>query len=119
MDTQRSNCNEYKIQPYLENNFFTNDKQNLLYVLRSKCHPEKQNFKKMNRDNLLFSFGCLEIEDQDHLFTKCVKLGSTQTQPYEHIFYEVVQQKQTIQTFLKIEHKRKLMKERLLQSSIL
>ena len=113
------NYNEYKIQPYLENNLFTNEERNLLYALRSKCHPAKQNFKKMNRDNLLCSFGCLEIEDQNHLFNKCVRLGSTQTQPYENIFNEVVQQKQTIQTFLKIEHKRKVMKENLLQSSIL
>ena len=65
----------------------------------------------MNRDNLLCSFGCLEIEDKNHVFTKCVSLGSTQTQPYENIFNEVVQQKQTIQTFLKIEHQRKVMKD--------
>ena len=73
----------------------------------------------MNKDNLLCLFGCLEIEDQAHLFTKCVKLGSTQTQPYESIFNQVVQQKQTVQTFLKIEHKRKVMQEKLSQSSIL
>ena len=54
---------ELKIQPYLINTQFNKKERELLYSLRSKCHKSKFNFKKMNRNNLFCSFGCLKIED--------------------------------------------------------
>ena len=38
-----------KIQPYLKSKLFNNEERNLLYSLRSKCHPSKYNFKKMHK----------------------------------------------------------------------
>ena len=62
---------DLQIQPYLTSKLLNNDERNLLYSLRSMCHPAKQNFGKMNRNNLLCSFGCLQTEDQFHMFIQC------------------------------------------------
>ena len=37
------------IQPYLVSKVFTKNEKELLYVLRSKCHRSKFNFKKFNK----------------------------------------------------------------------
>ena len=39
---------ELKTHPYLTSKLFNNEKRNLLYSLRSKCHPAKNNCHKIN-----------------------------------------------------------------------
>ena len=63
--------NSLNIQPYLTSKLFTREERNLMYSLRSNCHPAKNNFKRMNKNNLLCSLGCQNIEDQVHIFTQC------------------------------------------------
>ena len=96
------------IQPYLTSKLFTREERNLMYSLRSNCHPAKNNFKRMNKNNLLCSLGCQNIEDQIHIFTQCPKIKVSQNDlNYENIFKDVTYQKETIELFLKVEKKRK------------
>ena len=60
-----------KIQDYLISPDFNPKERNLLYALRSRSHPAKLNYRKMNSSNLLCSLGCQEDEDQTHIFEKC------------------------------------------------
>ena len=91
---------DWKIQPYLTSQLFNNEERNLIYSLRSMCHPAKQNFHKMNKNNLLCSFGCTQIENQFHLFMQCPYL-KTPNQPicYENIFKNIEDQKEAIKVF--------------------
>ena len=66
----------FKIQPYLVSKTFNINERQLLYSLRSNCHKSKYNFKKMHRNQTLCSLGCPDIEDQEHIFTKCGQLKS-------------------------------------------
>ena len=99
---------DLKIQPYLTSQLFNNEERNLIYSLRSMCHPAKQNFHKMNKNNLLCSFGCPQIENQFHIFMHCPYL-KTPNQPicYENIFKNIEDQKQAIKVFLPKEKLRK------------
>ena len=100
--------NEYKIQPYLNSNMFNNEERKLLYSLRSRCHPAKLNFRKMNKNNLFCSLGCNELEDQIHIFEKCNKLKlDNKSPPYENIFMGINEQKKVITDMIQIEKKRK------------
>ena len=108
---------ELKIQKYLVSDKFTVKERNLLYSLRSRCHNSKNNFRKMNKNNLQCTFGCTSIEDQRHTFLICkeirsqVNVGNTQ---YENIFCDIDRQKEAIQIFIQIEDKRNQMKDKLL-----
>ena len=112
---------ELKIQPYLTSKLFNNNETSL----RSRCHESKLNFKNMYKQDLLCTFGCKVIEDQQHIFTSCDKIGSRlgiKTKPtikYEHIFGSMKEQKEAIQLFLRIEHVRIVMKDQLLPGGTL
>ena len=97
---------EFKTQPYLTSKLFNNEERNLLYSLRSKCHPAKNNFRKMNRNNLFCSLGCQNIEDQFHIFKNCPILSNCeQNPPLEFIFGDILKQKEAIDVFLPIDKK--------------
>ena len=96
------------IQPYLTSKLFTKEERNLMYSLRSNRHPAKNNFKRMNKNNLHCSLGCQSIEDNIHIFTQCPKMKVSQKDlNYKNISKDVTYQKETIELFLKVENQQK------------
>ena len=73
------------------------------------------NFKKLHRNYLVCIFGCSDVEDQNHIFTKCQPIRSelniTEAVKYEYIFGTVEEQQQVMPTIIKIEEARKHMKQ--------
>ena len=65
------------IQPYLVSKQFNQNERQLLYSLRSNCHKSKFNLQKLHRNNILCSLWCRDIDNQEHIFTKCKHLVST------------------------------------------
>ena len=72
--TKSIKYDKHIIQPYLTNNLFDKKDIKLLILLRSRCHPEKMNFEKLNKFNLSCSFNCKENETQEHVFEKCEEI---------------------------------------------
>ena len=101
---------EFRIQPYLKSKVLSQKEKKLLYLLRSQCHNSKYNFKKLNRNNLNCRFGCLEVENQTHTFTKCPYLFSDylnkQKTPYENIFGTISEQELLMSSYILIEQTR-------------
>ena len=98
---------KFVIQPYLTSTLFNSKERNLLYSLRSRCHPSKANFKKLFKSDLNCSFGCNSIEDQRHVFNRCVPVSaSNQHTRYEYIFSDIHTQKSAISIFSEIDEKR-------------
>ena len=124
-DLSKLNEVEYKsleIQPYLTNKMFNNEEINLLYSMRSRCHPSKLNFRKFHAKNLKCTFGCDSFEDQKHNFQSCnpilSQMKSKHNGKYEDIFGKVCEQKNAISEFIKIETVRKEMKEQILPGGV-
>ena len=93
---------ELKIQPYLKSLAINNKEKELLFNIRSKSHHSKDNFRKLYRNNLNCSLGCLQIEDQIHTFIDCTKLEKINTPVvYDHIFGTLVEQESTIKVFMR------------------
>ena len=69
----------------------------------------------MHRDNLKCVFGCLNIEDQNHIFTNCqpIKQNLNITTPvkYEDIFGSLDEQQEVLSTLMRIEETRVHMKQ--------
>ena len=61
---------QLELQPYLKSKQFSGKERKLLTLLRSRCHPAKNNFKKMYQHNIKCNFGCNEDEDQKHTFMR-------------------------------------------------
>ena len=78
-------------QVYLTSPIFNKQERKLLVSLRSKCHQSKENFKKLNKNNLKCRFGCDKNENQRHVFTKCDKFKDygTNNVSYEGIYGKV------------------------------
>ena len=99
-----------KIQSYLATKNINNKEKELLYNLRSTCHSSKNNFRKMNKNNLNCIFKCPQVEDQKHSFTNCTpilkNIENGYHTTYEDIFGTLTEQTNIIHTFLKIEEKR-------------
>ena len=95
-------------QPYLKSNTLKTTEKELLFNMRSKCHKSKINFKKLYKNNLQCSLGCLQPEDQRHIFTTCLKIPNHYSNTiYEDIFGTLAKQEQAIQIFNKIDISRK------------
>ena len=98
------------IQTYLVDKSFSQKERKLLYLLRSHCHKSKFNFKKLFKNEIFCRFGCSEIEDQIHTFTKCLPLNSisenTQKTPYSNIYGSSTEQKQILSVYVKIDNTR-------------
>ena len=76
--------------------------------MRSRCHSSKDNFKKLNKNNLQCSLGFSNIEDQRHTFTTCKQIPQNYNNGiYEHIFGTLTEQEQVIPIFAKIDFARK------------
>ena len=105
----------FKLQPYLATKTLNNKSKELLYNLRSKCHSSKNNFRKMNRNNLYCIFKCHQIEDQIHSFSHCPHslkgIDGADTAVYESIFGTLSEQVEVMTIFSKIENRRNHMKK--------
>lgn len=103
----------FSIQPYLKCSKFNRQERNLLYSLRARMHPAKNNFRKMYSQNLKCSLGCIADEDQRHIFENCAGLDSNiGTKMYDYIFEDSDKQKEAISTFIITEDRRRnLMKQ--------
>ena len=101
---------EFRIEPYLKSKVLSQKEKKLLYLLRSQCHNSKYNFTKLNRNNLNCRFGCPEVEDQIHTFTKCPYIFSEYLNkpktPYENIFGNINEQELSISSYILIEQTR-------------
>ena len=118
---RKLDCVKYdklQIQSYLTSSLLNNKEKSLLYCLRSHCHKSKQNFRKMHRNNTMCSFGCLEYEDQEHIFTKCrpilTQTGYVNNLSYQNIFGNLNDQLQVLPKFYQIEKTRLHMMEHLI-----
>ena len=95
-------------QPYLTTNTLKTAEKELLFNMRSKCHKSKINFKRLYKNNLQCSLGCVQPEDQRHTFTTCLKIPNNYPNAtYEDIFGTLANQEQAIQIFNKIDLSRK------------
>ena len=98
-----------ELKPYLKSNEFSGKERKLLTLLRSRCHPARNNFKKMYKNQIKCTFECNEDEDQEHIFMRCEPIKRKVTfkkVEYGDIFNETNKQKETIKHFLKIETER-------------
>ena len=99
------------MQPYIKSKQFSIKEKNLLFSLRSGCHPAKLNFKKMNKGNLMCSLKCENEESQTHIFESCKpildKLGVRSTPSFSKMFGTQNEQKQAITVFVAMEDIRK------------
>ena len=72
----------------------------------------------MHRNHTLCSLGCPDIEDQEHIFTKCGQLKAiSQSQPavsYSYIYDDITKQKEAILVFMRIDKTRLHIKKHLL-----
>ena len=84
-------------------------------LLRSKCHQAKDNFRKMNKNNLKCSLGCNSIETQNHIFEECpviinhIKLNNIIQ--IDKVYGSLEEQKSVIKILIQIEDTRKLLIE--------
>ena len=98
----------FYIQPYLKCPKFNNSERKLLYSLRSRMHPARNNFKKLHSSNLTCSLGCNSNEDQRHIFENCEVLKSNLSMNmYDYIFLDKEKQKEAISIFIILEERRK------------
>ena len=90
---------------------FNIDEMKLLYSLRSRSYPVKQNFEGIH-PNKNCRLGCPVFEDQDHVFSlKCPKIkkyfilqqSSGYNYKYDDIFGSLYEQKQAIIFLTKID----------------
>ena len=71
--SQKSKQNQlyYKslqLQPYQMKKYLAYKEIYLLYSPRTRAHPVKNNHRKMHNNQILFTFGCLRDENQQHIF---------------------------------------------------
>ena len=101
-----------KTQDYLKSQDFNPKERNLLYSLRSRSHPAKLKYRKMNSANLICSLGCQEEEDQIHILEKCRFLSTDGEQiRLKDIFENISKQKEAIEKILRIEAERLKLKQ--------
>ena len=101
---------QFELQPYLTTSLLTQSEKELLYLLRSKCHSSKNNFRKLHKNNTQCQFQCGTAEDQRHTFSKCKhlvnKINNSLLVQYEHIFGTLDEQIEVMKIFAKIEQLR-------------
>jgi hypothetical protein len=107
---------ELKMQSYLSTKALNNEEKELLFNLRSKCHSAKNNFRKMNRNNINCVLECPSIEDQRHVFLHCrpvLKLvNHNSISSYEDIFDTLQKQVNITKLFFQIEQTRNHIKKK-------
>ena len=112
-DKFKLNQLQYKklqLQPYLAKSGLSNKEINLLYSLQSRSHPAKSNYKKIHNNHLLCIFGCLNEENQQHIFESCQPLRDQlvlrEGVKINDIYGDLSHQKLAISSFIQIEEKR-------------
>ena len=96
-------------QTYLVNTMFNSEERNLLFALRARCYPVKENFKSINKQYMKCSFGCDNTESQEHVFSICPKLRNeplSETIDHNSVFESVDEQKAAIKVFTRIDKER-------------
>ena len=89
-----------ELKPYLKSNEFSGKERKLLTLLRSRCHPARNDFKKMYKNQIKCNFGCDEVEDQEHIFMRCepiIKNVTSKNVEYDDIFKDLDKQKEPIE----------------------
>jgi hypothetical protein len=94
------NYKKLTVQPYLIERRFSKEERKLLVLLRSRCFNAKDNFKKLWQGQLQCRLGCLDNEDQHHIFTQCIWLNPSTDIVYENIFKAANEQKEVIEVFI-------------------
>ena len=98
---------KFELQPYLTTEILTQKQKELLYLLRSKCHSSKMNFRKLHRANLTCIFQCPVNEDQRHAFSHCQSITNrikhSSLVQYEQIFGPLHEQIEAMKIYSKIE----------------
>ena len=105
---------KFELQKYLKSEVFSKEERELLVRLRSKCYNAKANFRKMHQNKTDCSFGCPEVEDQEHIFVNCQKFNKTHEVDFENIDKTVEKQKEVIEVFVNVDKERKHAMEALL-----
>ena len=99
--------NSFMCQPYLSCPEFGTKEIKLMGLLRSKCHPSKSNFKKMNQNRIQCSLGCSAEESQFHVFEECKpildKLGLNKKIRLDNIYGTLEEQKSILPILMQIE----------------
>jgi hypothetical protein len=92
---------------------FSNKEIKLLILLRSRCHPTKINFEKLNKFNLNCSLKCDIIESQEHIFENCnqitKKMKSNSNVDLKSIFSTAQYQKEIVIQIMEKENIRKVL----------
>ena len=108
---------QFELQPYFTHAKFGKKEIKLMCLLRSKTHPAKANFKKLNRNNLKCSLLCNTIETQEHIFQECQPIRRHMKNPISvklnKIFGTIEDQVSIIDSLIEIECIRKSMLEKL------
>ena len=85
-------------------------------LLRSKTHPAKDNFRKINKNNINCSFHCNTIETQEHIFEECQPIHTQMKAPItiqlSKIFGTLSDQVYIIDALMEIEVIRKAMQNK-------
>ena len=118
--TKSIKYDKHIIQPYLTNNLFDKKEIKLIILLRSRCHPAKMNFEKLNKFNLRCSLKCNENETQEHVFEYCEEIIKNMKQTtninLENIFGTVKDQKEVVINLIEKENIRKSLQDNLIIS---
>ena len=96
-------------QQYLVDTMFSSEERNLLFALRSRCYPVKENFKNINKQNMNCKLGCAQTESQEHVFSLCPRLKNgplSRTTDYNSVFENVFEQKLAMKVFSRIDKER-------------
>ena len=76
-------------------------------LLRSKCHPAKIYFKKINKNQIKCSLGCSADETQIHIFEECQPIldliGESKKIKLHSVFGTLEDQKSVITRLMHIE----------------
>ena len=108
---------QFELQPYFTHAKFGKKEIKLMCLLRSKTHPAKANFKKLNRNNLKCSLLCNTVETQEHIFQECQPIRRHMKNPISvklnKIFGTIEDQVSIIDSLIEIECIRKSMLEKL------
>ena len=101
------------IQPYLTNNMFNKEEIKMLILTRSRCHPAKMNFEKLNKFNLSCSFKCKTNETQEHIFKNCdqinMNMKTSSNLKIENIFFALKNQREVAVKLVEKENIRKML----------
>ena len=106
-----------QLQPYLIDKSLTYKEMYLLYSLRSRAHPAKNNYRKMYNNQIQCTFNCSSDENQKHIFEEWLPLRQDlilkRGVNVIDVYWDLKIQKAAIVDFIQIEEKRLDLKKKL------